>query len=224
MEGRKLFGLKDVALAAVFTVGMGVGCSAEAKNYEMPTLIPTVTDTVTPTATLTPTETLTPTPTVTNTPEPTSTPEPTRIPVETAVSRKETSLSQEELLIINEINLERNRYGLSSLSVDPKFMDFARQKSREMANAHQIYHGGNVTAQVINICNNQANFAEVAENIGVVNSTFKIDYIVGAWMDSSGHFANIIDGSLRTVGVGIAHGNDGKNYFTYLAAAAHCRV
>ena len=98
------------------------------------------------------------------------------------------STPQTELLAIEEniihfTNLERARYGLPALEVDPNLMSSARQHATWMTLNRSMVH------------TNQP----VAENIAMGQPDSQ--QVVQCWMNSPGHRANILNGSHRRIGV-----------------------
>jgi uncharacterized protein YkwD len=53
-------------------------------------------------------------------------------------------------------------------------------------------------------------FNTMGENILVAPSTTSVGDWEAAWMNSSGHRANILSGAFTAAGVGIAYSNDGR--------------
>ncbi len=88
-----------------------------------------------------------------------------------------------ELNVVKYTNDERVRRGLSKLEIDPALMESARRHTAWMVRNRSLVHTSR----------------PVAENIamGQPHSTS----VVSAWMNSSGHRANILDGSHGRIGV-----------------------
>lgn len=85
--------------------------------------------------------------------------------------------------IIDYTNAERARYGLPALQVDANLMNTARQHTEWMTLNQSMVH---------------SNYA-VAENIAMGQPDSQ--QVVQSWMNSSGHRANILNGSHRRIGV-----------------------
>jgi len=85
--------------------------------------------------------------------------------------------------IINFTNAERVRYGLAALEIDHNLMQSARQHASWMAQNQVLVH----TRQ------------PVAENIAMGQPSSQD--AVRAWMNSSGHRANILNRGHRRIGV-----------------------
>lgn len=88
-----------------------------------------------------------------------------------------------EARIVERTNAQRARYGLSPLSVDPQLVSSARRHAAWMTNSHSLTH----TSQ------------PVGENIAMgQNSSAEV---ITAWMNSSGHRANILNPGYTRIGV-----------------------
>ncbi|MEN6407216.1 MAG: CAP domain-containing protein [Thermoguttaceae bacterium] len=88
-----------------------------------------------------------------------------------------------EANIVSYTNQERAQYGLPPLKVDKELMETAREHAEWMTLSQNMVH----TSQ------------PVAENIAM-GQPHSSD-VVQAWMNSSGHRANILSGVYRTIGV-----------------------
>lgn len=88
-----------------------------------------------------------------------------------------------EANIVSYTNQERAQYGLPPLKVDKELMETAREHAEWMTRTENMVH----TSQ------------PVAENIAM-GQPHSSD-AVQAWMNSSGHRANILNGVYRTIGV-----------------------
>jgi uncharacterized protein YkwD len=92
-------------------------------------------------------------------------------------------LTEVEESIIKHTNAQRAKFGLVSLEIDRDLMQSARQHAKWMAQNNSMVHTSR----------------PVAENIamGQSNSTS----VLQAWMNSSGHRANILNHGHRKIGV-----------------------
>jgi uncharacterized protein YkwD len=85
--------------------------------------------------------------------------------------------------IVKYTNAQRARYGLVSLEIDHDLMDSARQHAAWMASHRSLMHTSR----------------PVAENIAMGQPHSQS--VVGDWMNSSGHRANILGRGYRRIGV-----------------------
>jgi uncharacterized protein YkwD len=109
--------------------------------------------------------------------------------------------NNQEQELIDLINQERQKAGLSSLKTDVRLMKAARQHSAQMAVKNFFGHSGYDASSL------REKFAKAgypmtiaAENIAAVHAT--PDSVLRAWMKSPGHRANILNKSVREIGIG----------------------
>ena len=88
-----------------------------------------------------------------------------------------------EANVVSATNQERARYGLPALTVDKELMETAREHAAWMSRTQRLVH----------------TMLAVAENIAM-GQPHSSD-AVQAWMNSSGHRANILNASHRRIGV-----------------------
>lgn len=101
----------------------------------------------------------------------------------TAKAPEQPVLHALESRIIEKTNAQRVRAGLPPLAVDPSLVKSARRHAAWMTNNHSMVHTNQPVAE--NIAMGQHSSAEV----------------VNAWMNSSGHRANIMNPGHRRIGV-----------------------
>lgn len=111
-----------------------------------------------------------------------------------------------ELEVLRLINIEREKYNLQPLAIDPNLMMAARFHSQEMAdlrffNHRSPHHGrGIYRAEMFGHENIQDHVWGIRENItGVTRSP---QAAVQAWLNSPGHRAAILGDSFLTIGIG----------------------
>ena len=104
------------------------------------------------------------------------------------------------------INSERASRGLPSLTVRSDLVGVARDHSQEMAASGDLYHNPNLGSDV-------KNWQRVAENVGV---GYGVSSLHGAFMDSTGHRANILDDRVTEIGVGVEVDGDGRIWVTQI--------
>jgi uncharacterized protein YkwD len=100
--------------------------------------------------------------------------------------------SSREDLMVAKINATRTSLGLHALHSTPSLMAYAHHHARSMADRGVLFHTTNFQV----ICCWQA----VAENIGRGHSVAGLHR---AFLASPPHRANLLNGSLRQVGIGI---------------------
>ncbi len=100
-----------------------------------------------------------------------------------------------EIHVISRTNFEREQQGLPPLEVDFRLMSTARKHAAWMTNSRSMVHGSYGVAE--NIAMGQRNAPEVLQT----------------WMNSSGHRANILNGSYTKIGVAAYSTPDGTIYW-----------
>lgn len=146
---------------------------------------------------------------------------PFNLPLE-AKAPKEVIPSYEQILemearCVDLINLERAKYGLVPLKVWDALTLVARKHSENMAIGSVAFgHDGfeDRADEINSICR----YKQFAENVAY-NHHYKdpLKVAVEGWMDSPGHFVNIVGDFLET-GIGIAYSKDGRCYLSQLFA------
>jgi len=109
--------------------------------------------------------------------------------------KKDLELLKIEANIIKFTNEERTWYGLKELKVDPKLMGSARGHASWMARTGNFRHTSR----------------PVAENIAMGQPHSRA--AVRAWMNSSGHRANILSRGYRSIGAAAYRTKSGRIYW-----------
>ena len=115
------------------------------------------------------------------------------------------------------INAERTQAGLGSLRVNSQLEQAAQNHSNSMALDDFFSHtGSDGSSPFDRIAYTGYQYSAAAENIAAGQST--PEDVVQAWMGSSGHRANILNGDLTEIGVGyeyLANDTGAVNYNHY---------
>lgn len=115
-------------------------------------------------------------------------------------------ITAEEQLMLDFVNAERAKESLTALSWCPALAQSAAAHSKDMASQNYFDHedldGGQVSDRALA---QGYEYQTVGENIAVGQRSVK-DVMV-AWMDSSGHRANIMKPEYRHLGSGVATGD-----------------
>jgi hypothetical protein len=106
---------------------------------------------------------------------------------------------------VNRINAARAANGRGGLAVDAELTAIARRWSQQMANAQRLSHNPNLSKEVTQ------DWEKLAENVGYGQDVAQIHE---AFMNSSAHRANILDGALTHVGVGVVVDGGGQMWVT----------
>jgi uncharacterized protein YkwD len=130
-----------------------------------------------------------------------------------------------------ELNRERVHYGLRKLKLNKKLSRAARRHARDMARrnyfSHETLGGGSFVDRI-----RREGYLKgahewmVGENLAWGSRGYsRPSVIMRMWMDSPGHRANILNGSFREIGIGLAYdapvahgGNPACTYATEFGA------
>ena len=120
------------------------------------------------------------------------------------VNQSVTSYEQEVIRLVNEIRVER---GLRELTYNWELSRVARYKSQDMHDNRYFSHTSPVYGSPFQMMKNFGiTYRSAAENIARGQSSPQA--VVNAWMNSSGHRANILNSSFTEIGVGyVAEGH-----------------
>lgn len=126
-------------------------------------------------------------------------------------SNNTTSLTSDEWEVFNLINQQRSQNGLSPLKIDYEVQRVARIKAQDMVNNNYFSHTSPTYGSPFNMLNNfKVSYRTAGENIAGNSSN---SAAVTAWMNSSGHKANILNSSFNYTGIGVINGSKyGKIY------------
>ena len=120
-------------------------------------------------------------------------------------------LTTDELEVFNLINKQRTKNGLSALKIDSEVQNVARIKAQDMVNNNYFSHTSPTYGSPFDMLNSfKVSYKTAGENIAGNSSN---SAAVTAWMNSSGHKANILNSSFNYTGVGVVNGSKyGKIY------------
>lgn len=114
--------------------------------------------------------------------------------------------------VVRLVNIERDKQGLKPLVSDWQLSRVARYKSQDMQDNGYFSHNSPTYGSAFNMMKSFGiSYRTAGENIARGQRTPK--EVVNAWMNSSGHRANILNSSFTKIGVGYA--KDG-NYWTQM--------
>lgn len=166
----------------------------------------------------TPTTPTNPTPTTPTNPVPTTPTTPTKpaeptnpVPTTPSVS----GLSAIELEVVRLVNIERQKEGLQPLIASPELSNVARKKSEDMAKNNYFSHTSPTYGSPFEMMKQFGiKYNTAGENIA--KGQLSAQSVVNAWMNSSGHRANIMNPSFNKIGVGHYQSGNGTNYWTQM--------
>lgn len=126
-----------------------------------------------------------------------------------------TAVSSYEEKVVELVNEERQKAGLPALKFDAAISNVARLKSKDMADNNYFAHqspnygsAGNMLSQY------GIKWSAWGENIASGQKT--PESVVTAWMNSSGHRANILSSNYSKIGVGYVTNSNGTPYWTQM--------
>lgn len=115
--------------------------------------------------------------------------------------------------VVRLVNIERTERGLSALTMDTTLNAAAAERAKEIIVnfAHERPDGSSCFTILQEY---GVSYRTAAENIAGGQST--PEAVVNSWMNSPGHRANILNSSLRKIGVGYARGGQYGTYWVQL--------
>lgn len=121
------------------------------------------------------------------------------------------ALTADELEVFNLINEQRTKNGLLALKIDSEVQNVARIKAKDMVNNNYFSHTSPTYGSPFEMLNSfKVSYKTAGENIAGNSSN---SAAVTAWMNSSGHKANILNSSFNYTGIGVVNGSKyGKIY------------
>ena len=120
-------------------------------------------------------------------------------------------LTSDELEVFNLINEQRTQNGLAALKIDTEVQNVARIKAQDMVNNNYFSHTSPTYGSPFDMLKSfKVSYKTAGENIAGNSSN---SAAVTAWMNSSGHKANILNSSFNYTGIGVIKGSKyGKIY------------
>ncbi|WP_026254767.1 CAP domain-containing protein [Salinispora arenicola] len=144
---------------------------------------------------------------------PTTAPSPTQVPTTVPPNG---DVSTEASEVVRLVNAERAKAGCEALSINEKLMTAAQQHSQDQADHQKMSHtGSNGSSPGDRI--NAVGYEWRAYGENVAWNQQSPEAVMDAWMNSSGHRANILNCSFTEIGVGVASSNG--PYWTQVFAA-----
>lgn len=120
-----------------------------------------------------------------------------------------------EAQVVSLVNQERAKAGLQPLTHNWELSRVARYKSMDMRDRGYFSHTSPTYGSPFTMIKNFGiNYSAAGENIAQGQATPQA--VVNAWMNSSGHRANILSTNYTEIGVGYAAGGSGKHYWTQM--------
>ena len=123
------------------------------------------------------------------------------------IPSQDTGVISAEEEVVRLVNAERAKYGLSPLKLDWELSRIARYKSQDMHDKNYFSHQSPTYGSPFDMIRSFGlSYRTAGENIARGYGTPA--QVVKAWMNSSGHRANILNAGFTKIGVGyVASGN-----------------
>lgn len=123
-------------------------------------------------------------------------------------------ISEMEMEVVKLVNAERQKAGLTPFTASSELSKVARIKSEDMAKNNYFSHTSPTYGSPFDMMKKFGiKYNTAGENIAKGYSSAQA--VVNGWMNSSGHRANILNPSFKTIGVG-AYSNNGTIYWTQM--------
>lgn len=121
------------------------------------------------------------------------------------------TLTSDEKEVFDLINKQRTNNGLTALKMNSEALNVARIKAKDMVNNNYFSHNSPTYGSPFEMLNSfKVSYKTAGENIAGNSSN---SAAVNAWMNSSGHKANILNSSFNYTGIGVVNGSKyGKIY------------
>lgn len=116
-------------------------------------------------------------------------------------SQTNSAMSTDEKEVFHLINEQRTKNGLSVLKVDSEVQRVARIKAQDMVTNGYFAHQSPTYGSPFDMLNRfKVSYRTAGENLAANSSNRSA---VTAWMNSSGHKANILNGNFNYTGIGV---------------------
>ena len=119
----------------------------------------------------------------------------------TGNTQTSSTMNSDEKEVFNLINQQRINNGLTALKVDEEVQRVARIKAQDMVENNYFSHTSPIYGSPFNMLNSfKISYKTAGENIAGNSSN---SGAVNAWMNSSGHKANILNSNFNYTGIGV---------------------
>lgn len=125
------------------------------------------------------------------------------------------NLSSMEKEVVRLVNIERKKAGLKAFTVSNELSNVARIKSQDMAVNRYFSHTSPTYGSPFEMMKSFGiKYSTAGENIA--KGYLSAQSVVNGWMNSSGHRANILNGSFNKIGVGAYTASNNTTYWTQM--------
>ena len=140
---------------------------------------------------------------------------PEQKPESTPEQKPSTDFSSYQQQVLDLVNAERTKRGISALTLDSNLSSVATKKSQDMVNKNYFDHTSPTYGSPFDMMKQFGiSYRTAGENIAKGQKTPQ--EVVTAWMNSEGHRKNILNPNFTNLGVGIAKDSNGTTYWTQM--------
>ncbi len=126
-----------------------------------------------------------------------------------------TDFSSYQQQVLDLVNAERAKRGISALTLDSSLSSIATKKSQDMVNKNYFDHTSPTYGSPFDMMKQFGiSYRTAGENIAKGQKTPQ--EVVAAWMNSEGHRKNILNPNFTNLGVGIAKDSNKTTYWTQM--------
>ena len=130
-------------------------------------------------------------------------------------SNNTTAFSSYQQQVLDLVNAERTKRGLSPLTLDAKLCNVATKKAEDMATKNYFDHTSPTYGSPFDMMRQfGVSYQAAGENIAKGQTTPQ--EVMNSWMNSSGHRANILSSNFTKLGVGVAKDSNGRLYWSQM--------
>lgn len=136
-------------------------------------------------------------------------------PNTTPEQKPSTDFSSYQQQVLDLVNAERAKRGISALTLDSSLSSIATKKSQDMVNKNYFDHTSPTYGSPFDMMKQFGiSYRTAGENIAKGQKTPQ--EVVAAWMNSEGHRKNILNPNFTNLGVGIAKDSNKTTYWTQM--------
>jgi uncharacterized YkwD family protein len=127
----------------------------------------------------------------------------------------ESEVTSQAEAVLKLVNAERAKQGLQPLTLSTKLTNIATLKSKDMADNNYFDHTSKTYGTPFQMLQDfGVHYSAAGENIAAGQRT--PEEVMNAWLNSSGHRANILNKNFDTIGIGYYQGGTYGVYWTQL--------
>ena len=136
-------------------------------------------------------------------------------PSTTPEQKPSTDFSSYQQQVLDLVNAERAKRGISALTLDSSLSSVATKKSQDMIDKNYFDHTSPTYGSPFDMMKQFGiSYRSAGENIAKGQKTPQ--EVVAAWMNSEGHRKNILNPNFTNLGVGIAKDSNKTTYWTQM--------